>query len=93
MWLVHTRAGFVPKSCERCYAVIRHGQMYLSFFVVLIHINSTVLFPVPVFCDDIEFFEYRYEMVGMFFSNVFYSEIVYDEAETDWAQLMCPETW
>ena len=65
--------------------------MTLSLVVVPFYVNSDVTFACPICCDLVMLFENLFEMVGVFFANIFDSEIVYYECELDRAGVVFPE--
>ena len=64
--------------------------MALSFVVVPLEMNTDVSFACPVCCDLVVFFEDSFEVIGVFFSNIFYSEIVDYQCELYWAGIVFP---
>ena len=72
--------------------VPRHGKVYLLFGVIPIQRYAYVTGSGPinahlvVFCDD------GLQVLGMFSSDVFYTEIVNDQGELDGSPIMCPQS-
>ena len=92
-WLVLFFGLLVPELYECFLDVIWHVQVYLSFVVVPFHVNANVSFPCPICGDFVVFFECVFEVICMFFSNIFYSEVIDHECELYWSCLVTPESW
>ena len=60
----------------------------MDFVVVPFKGNAKVIFARPICFHWITVFDGLFEMISIFFSNIFDSKIVNDEGECDWAGLL-----
>ncbi len=58
-----------------------HGDVKVSFVVLPVQRDTAVHVAFVVYLDIIMAFYCCYEMFQVFFSNVFYSKVVYDKGE------------
>ena len=65
--------------------------MDLALGVVPIHVHSNVVCSGPIDGADIVFVENLGKMVGVFFANIFYAEVVNAEGEGNGAPIVSPE--
>jgi hypothetical protein len=65
--------------------------MDLALGIVPIHVHSNVACSGPIDGADIVFVENLGKMVGMFFADIFYTEVVNAEGEGDGAPIASPE--
>ena len=65
--------------------------MDLALGIVPIHVHSNVVCSGPIDGADIVFIENPGEMVGVFFADIFYAEVVNAEGEEDGAPIVLPE--
>ncbi len=84
-WVAKPDAGFLDVS--------RHGEVYLPQFVIPIQCESKISCSVPIQVDFIILAEHAGEVFHVDFVDVFYSEIVDDQCETDWTPFVVPVSW
>ena len=73
------------ETLERLFDIRRHLQMHFSAHVVPFDGKSAISFAVPTTRTLIILSYHVQEVLRIFLANVFYSEIVYDKRELDWA--------
>ncbi len=71
----------VIEELEGLLHVSRHVYVDLSFFVVPRHVDANVSVARPIGLDLVMFLEGGHEVIGVFFTNVFYAKIVDNECE------------
>ena len=74
--------------------VAGHAERACVLVIVPVQVDPTESFAIPINVDLLVMVaEALDEMVGMFFANVFYAKIIYNEAKTDRAPSVAPESW
>ena len=68
----------------------RHGEVYLPQFVIPIQCESKISCSVPIHVDFVILAEHAGEVVHVGFVDVFHSEIVDNQRETDWTPFVVP---
>ncbi len=72
--------------------VAGHRQMDPPAGVIPLYGESAILFPFPI-CRALIIFSYRLQQVlRMPFADIFDAKIVHDEAETNRASVVCPQS-
>ena len=84
--------AFTVESGEGIGDVIGHGEMDFALGVIPVERESEVTFAFPVFSDVVMLFNGVDEMIGVFFADVFHSEIVDNEGERDRSPIVRPQT-
>jgi hypothetical protein len=79
------------KLNEQVFDVTWHTDATATICIVPFDIDTRKLISVHVELDPMEFLENVQEVVEVFDSNVFYTEVIYDEAELDGTPFVAPE--
>ena len=74
------------------FAVAGHGEADGTVVVVPMQGKPDVAAPLPIRGDVIVAFECVDEMIGVFFSHIFHTEVIDTEGKTDGSPIMRPET-
>ena len=80
----------VSELYECLFDVIGHVQVHLSFGVVPFHMDTNVSLTCPICGDFVVFFEYCFEVVCVFFADIFYSKVIDYKCELYWSCFMTP---
>ncbi len=67
--------------------------MDLVLGIVPIHVHSNVVCSGPINGADTVFVENLGKMVGVFFSDIFYAEVIDAEGEGDGVPIVLPKAW
>ena len=67
--------------------------MHFTFIIISVQVQSKVSFYFPVARNIVAFAQNGYDVVGIFFANIFYSKIIYAQRKSYRAPFVCPETW
>ncbi len=70
--------------------VTRHGNVEGPFVIIPIQFDSAVQVARPVLDEFVFFPDAFHKVVGMFFAHIFYTKIVDNKRECDWAPFMSP---
>jgi hypothetical protein len=87
LWLV---GHCVAKSDTGFLDVSRHGEVYLPQFIIPIQCESEISCSVPIHVDFVILAKHTGEVVHVDFVDLFHSEIVDDQSETDWTPFVVP---
>jgi hypothetical protein len=79
------------KLNEQVFDVTWHTDATAPVGIVPFNIDTRKLISGHVELDPMEFLENVQEVVEVFDSNVFYTEVIYDEAELDGTPFVAPE--
>ncbi len=91
VWLLLWLVGHcVVKSDAGFLDVSRHGEVYLPQFIIPIQCESKILCSVPIHVDFVILAKHAGEVVHVGFVDVFHSEIVDNQNETDWTPFVAP---
>ena len=74
------------------FAVAGHGEADGTVVVVPIQGEPDVSSPLPIHGDVIVAFECVDEVIGVFFSHIFHTEVIDTESKTDGSPIKRPET-
>ena len=66
--------------------------MDLAALIIPVKVNSEVALSLPIIGDGVMLLGDGHEVLGMLFTNIFYSKAVNGKREADWASGVCPET-
>ena len=83
---------WVVETGECVLNVVGHGDVDFPLLVVPIDGEANVPLSFPLVADGVFLLQGCHEVLGMFFADIFYTKIIHDEAETDGAPVMFPET-
>ena len=71
--------------------LILHGEANSLLLVVPIEVDDRKFVAGPIFGDGVIFHEDITEVMGMAFANIFNTQVIYDETESDGAPFVAPE--
>jgi hypothetical protein len=80
------------KLNEQGFDVTWHADATATICIVPFDINTRKFVPGHVELDPVKFLENVQEVVEVFNSDVFYTKVIYDEAELDGMPFVAPET-
>jgi hypothetical protein len=71
--------------------VTRHGNVEGACVVIPLEADAAVEIAVPILCEFIFFLYSPNEVVYVFLTHIFDTNIIHDEREGDWARYVLPE--
>ena len=77
---------------QEFFDVSRHGHVKPSLFVIPFEGDPAIKIARQILCDFVCFFYAPYEMLHMFFTNIFHSEIINNQSERYRSPLVLPKT-
>ena len=85
--------AFMLEALQKFLDVAWHGDVDGALVVVPVEADSTIKFAVPVDVQGVMFLESFEQVVGMLFSDIFDTEVIYDEGKTDGTGDVFPQAW
>ena len=82
----------VMETGECILDVVGHGDVDFPLVVVPIDSEANIPLPLPLVAHGAFLLQGCHEVLFVFFSDIFYTKIIHNEAETDGSQIMFSET-